>query len=112
MIVDERLVARSEISGFGGWEFKPEGACRAERCVPLVEPAEGMLDLVDIAGRLGMPTVYDEEHDLWAIGPQGGGRFLETAVCPDIVLPDLDGNPFRLSSLLGTKVLLLAWASW
>ena len=25
---------------------------------------------------------------------------------------DKDGNPFKLSSLLGQKVLLVAWASW
>jgi hypothetical protein len=31
---------------------------------------------------------------------------------PEVTLPDRHGNPFSLSSLLGTKVLLLAWASW
>jgi hypothetical protein len=112
MILHDRLVARSEITGLGGWEFKPEGACRDERCVPIVEAAGGMIDVVDTARRLGMPVVVDEEYGLWAIGPEGGGHFLETAACPDIVLPDVHGNPFRLSSLLGTKVLLLAWASW
>ena len=39
-------------------------------------------------------------------------RFLTTAVAPDLELPDFDGNPFRLSSLRGQKVLLVAWASW
>jgi len=28
------------------------------------------------------------------------------------VLPDLDGNEFRLSSLRGQKVLLVAWAPY
>jgi len=37
---------------------------------------------------------------------------LTTAVAPDLELPDVDGNPFRLSSLRGQKVLLVAWASW
>ena len=31
---------------------------------------------------------------------------------PELVLPDVDGNPFRLSALHGRKVLLVAWASW
>jgi peroxiredoxin len=37
---------------------------------------------------------------------------LTTAVAPDLELPDKDGNPFKLSSLHGRKVLLIAWASW
>jgi peroxiredoxin len=37
---------------------------------------------------------------------------LTTAVAPELELPDADGNPFRLSSLRGQKVLLVAWASW
>ncbi|MEA3019919.1 MAG: Redoxin, partial [Actinomycetota bacterium] len=35
-----------------------------------------------------------------------------TAEAPELTLPDLDGNPFSLSTLHGQKVLLVAWASW
>jgi hypothetical protein len=112
MILRSLGLEPSELDGFGGWEFKPEGACRGEVCVPLTRTDDGAVDVRDMARRLGMPLVHDEEHGVWALGPEGGGRFLQSAVCPDIVLPDLDGNPFRLSSLLGTKVLLVAWASW
>ena len=80
--------------------------------MPLPRRDDDMVDVIDLAGRLGMPVVHDEEHDVWAVGPEGGGRFLESAVCPEIVLPDLDGHPFAVSSLGGKKVLLLAWASW
>jgi hypothetical protein len=59
-----------------------------------------------------MALVHDEAHGLWALGPESGGRALLSAEMPDITLPDRDGNPFKLSSLLGTKVLLVAWASW
>lgn len=31
---------------------------------------------------------------------------------PDIVLPDLDGRPQRLSEYRGRKLLLFMWASW
>ena len=112
MILRSLVMERSDLEGLGGWEFKAEGTCRGERCVPLAETADGRVDVEDMARRLRMPIVHDEEHGLWALGPEGGGRFLQSAVCPDIVLPDLDGNPFSLSSLLGTKVLLVAWASW
>ena len=39
-------------------------------------------------------------------------RALSTAVAPELELPDVDGNPFKLSAFHGRKVLLVAWASW
>lgn len=98
-----------------GWAIKPEGACRAEVCVPLpadVRTDDG-LDVLVLADRLGMPVLQDEHHGLVALGPSTvAGRALETAAAPELELPDADGNPFRLSSLHGKKVLLVAWASW
>lgn len=92
-----------------GWAIKPEGACKGDVCVPL--PAT---DAVTVSERLGMPLVADEEHGLWALGPETGftGRALTTAALPDIALPDLSGEVFELRSLRGQKVLLVAWASW
>jgi hypothetical protein len=94
-----------------GWAIEPEGACKADRCVPLPEGGS-RLDARTLAERLGMALVHDAQSGLWALGPESGGRALVTAAAPDLELPDCDGNPFRLRSLLGTKVLLLAWASW
>jgi len=37
---------------------------------------------------------------------------LTTAQAPDLDLPAADGSRFRLSSLRGQKVMLVAWASW
>ena len=94
-----------------GWAIKPEGACKGEVCVPL----GGATGLEEVAGRLGMPLVADEEHGVWALGPESTvtGRALSTAVAPDITLPQvLTGEPFHLSSLRGQKVVVLAWASW
>ncbi len=59
-----------------------------------------------------MALVHDETHDLWAVGPESGGRALTDARAPELTLPDADGRAFTLSSLRGQKVLLLAWASW
>jgi hypothetical protein len=94
-----------------GWEIKPEGACKGEVCVPLPDGD----DVESMAARLGMPLLRDEQHGIWALGPESGvtGRALTTAVAHDFELPDiLTGEPLRLSSLRGQKVLLLAWASW
>jgi len=99
-----------------GWAVKPEGACRAEVCVPLPPEARvggGRIRLDVVAERLGAPVVHDEERELWAIGPSTvTGRALTTAEAPELELPDVDGNVFKLSSLRGKKVLLVAWASW
>jgi len=116
-VILERLeVDRAELRQRTGWEVKPEGACRGDVCVPLPADAvtpEGALDARVLAQRLGMPLVSDAEHGLWALGPASvTGRSLDTAVAPELVLPDLDGRPFDLSSLLGRKVVLVAWASW
>ena len=99
-----------------GWAIKPEGACKSDLCVPLpdeVRAADGSLDVRILAERLGMPMVHDDDHDLTALGlATVGGHALETALAPELELPDADGNVFRLSSLHGKKVLLVAWASW
>ena len=112
MILDRLEVTPGELRVRTGWELKPEGLCKADRCVPLPEKAGERIDVRVLAERLGMALVHDEEHELWALGPESGGRALLSAELPDVTLPDRDGNPFSLSALHGKKVLLVAWASW
>jgi hypothetical protein len=117
VILDEPFADEHAFASRTGWEIKPQGACKGEVCVPLpagARAADGRLDVRVIAERLGMPVVTDDAHGLLALGPETAvtGRALTTAVAPDLELPDKDGNPFKLSSLHGQKVLLIAWASW
>ena len=117
MILEDLTVDAGAFATRTGWTIKPEGACKAEICVPLPEHAHAAGDQLDVrvlADRLGMPLVADEPHHIWSLGPETAvtGRALTTAVAPELELPDADGNPFRLSTLLGQKVLLVAWASW
>jgi hypothetical protein len=117
MILHDLSVEPSRFARETGWAVKPEGACLGDVCVPLPVEArghDGTLDVAVVAERLGMPLVRDEEHSLWGIGPAIAptGRALAAATAVDLELPDRDGNPFRLSSLRGQKVLLVAWASW
>jgi hypothetical protein len=108
-VIVERLdQPPDELQRRTGWEIKPEGACRGEICVPLRDP----FDVHDLAARLGMALVHDQRHDVWALGPESAGRTLSDAELPDIVLPDRDGEDFALRSLRGTKVFMIAWASW
>lgn len=112
VILESLEVSVDEFERWTGWTLKPEGACRGAICVPL-SVAGPTLDVRVLAERLGMPLVDDRRHGLWALGPTTvGDRALISADAPDFVLPDLDGRPFRLSSLRGLKVVLVAWASW
>ena len=95
-----------------GWAIKPEEACKDDRCVPLPKPISDAVDLRLISERLNMPLLHDEAADVWCLGPEAGGKALASANAPELDLPDWHGDTFRLSSLRGKKVLLLAWASW
>lgn len=109
MLVESLDIDAEAFHAATGWEIKPEGACKGEVCVPL--PAG--FDLASTADRLGMAVVADEPSGLWAIGPESlNGRALVSATAPELVLNDLGGDEFRLSSLRGKKVVLVAWAPY
>ena len=108
-------VSPADFADRNGWEPKPQGLCRGEVCVPAPGSLrdDGTLDLEIAAARLGMPVVHDDVHGVWSIGPAAAtGRTLATAVAADPLLVTRDGSPFRLSSLRGRKVLLVAWSSY
>jgi hypothetical protein len=116
-VISDRLdLDPGELTARTGWQIKPQGACMGDVCVPL--PAEvmtgnGRVDATVLAERMRMPLLRDDAHGVWSLGPAAvTGRSLTTADAPDLTLPDIDGNPFTLSSLHAQKVLLVAWASW
>jgi hypothetical protein len=114
MLLTSLRAEPSEFAARTGWEATPEGLCQGEVCVPVPGAIceDGTLDVEVIAERLRMPLVHDGEHGLWALGPPVAGAALASPTAADPVLEDRDGVPFRLSSLRGRKILLVAWASW
>ena len=47
------------------------------------------------------------------VGPETlSGHALASAEAPELVLADVDGNEFRLSSLRGQKVVIVSWAPY
>ncbi len=104
-----------------GWQVKPEGICRDERCVP-IPPArrseflapDGRFNLAAFARYLNEPVVHDDEFGVWFFGKAPAARrdALLAGKAPDFRLPDLDGKLHALSDYRGRKVLLLTWASW
>jgi hypothetical protein len=98
-----------------GWTPKLEGLCQGEVCVPAPGSlrVDGTIDVEIAASRLGMPLVRDDVHGIAALGPATlNGTALATAAAADPELITRVGEPFRLSSLRGRKVLLVAWSSY
>jgi hypothetical protein len=110
MLLGSLKLSADEFAAGTGWEIKPEGACKGEVCVPL---GNDDFDLSTVAARLGMALVRDDHNDRWALGPESiNARALTTAEAPELVLDDIDGNEFRLSSLRGQKVVIVSWAPY
>lgn len=115
MILDQLTVHPDDLARRTGWVAKPEGLCKGDLCVPAAAATtpDGLLDMSVVADALGMPVIHDDSSGAYAVGPESLGRSLNTAVAPELELPNaVDGNTFSLSSLHGRKVLLVAWASW
>lgn len=110
MLIDHLDITPGEFAAGTGWAIKPQGACKADICVPLDDSG---FDLLAVTERLGMAVVPDESAGLWALGPESlANRALVSAEAPELVLPDIDGHDFHLSSLRGQKVLVVSWAPY
>ena len=118
MILTAREIRRTEFEAGTGWKLTPEGACKGDVCMPLAPEMlnsmpDDLVDVTELARAMRLPLVYEEEHRVWALGPESiGARALTTAEAADFELPGLDGELFRLSSLRGQKVLVYAWAPY
>ena len=115
MILTELRTPASSFAEATGWTPKPEGLCRGEICVPApgALATDGSLDVSIAAQRLGMPVLHDETHGVYAVGAATlSGHALASAEAADPELVDRQGRPFRLSSLRGRKVVLVAWSTY
>jgi hypothetical protein len=98
------------------FELKPQGACRADICVPI--PKDMMrghyFNVTAFARKVGQSIVADADARVWSLGemPMLRGGFLESRVAPDFTVPDRAGRPVHLSRFRGKKVLVITWASW
>ncbi len=101
-----------------GWELKPQGLCKADRCIP-VSTRPGLvndagIDLLAFADLLSRPIAIDSEERAAYLGASAEERTaqLSSLQAPDFTLPDVDGTLHSLSDYRGKKVLLVAYASW
>lgn len=110
----------AEIAQATGWNWKPEGLCRDDTCMPLptrigkpIVDGE-RLDVAAFWRHAGWPVVHDDTSRLWVLGEGAARRSdaLASLQAPDFELPDLDGHLHRLSDCRGRRVFLATWASW
>lgn len=109
-------VQKADLPRINGFEIKPQGACRADICIPI--PLGLMkgdtFNLTAFSQRVGQKFIADPAARVWSFGeiPVVQGAYLESRIAPDVEVPDRKGKPVRLSQFRGKKVLLVTWASW
>ncbi len=113
---DALWVRKSDLPGINGFVIKPEGACRAEICVPI--PKDMMrgqyFNLTAFSKKVGQQVVSDVDARVWSFGeiPVFRGSFLESRLAPDFAVSDRKGRIVHVSDFRGKKVLVTTWASW
>jgi len=114
--VNALWVRKSDLPRINEFEVKPQGACRADVCIPIPKSmtSGAYFNLTAFAKKVGQAAVADPGVRLWSFGeiPVVRGSFLESRMAPDVVVPDRAGKPVSLSRFRGKKVLLVTWASW
>ena len=109
-------IQKTDLPRINGFELKPQGACRADVCIPIPRTMMrgAFFNLTAFAKRVGQHVVADTGARVWSFGeiPIVRGSFLESRLAPDFTVPDRKGRPVRLSQFRGKKVLLVTWASW
>src|SRR2546422_4915242 len=108
---DVLWVPKTDLPRINEFELKPEGACRAEVCIPVDKTMTRgrFFNLTAFAHKIGQPVVFDREARVWSFGeiPLLRGQFLESRASPDFAVPDRTGRSVHLSDFRGKKVLVL-----
>lgn len=120
----ELWVTPEDLTRVNDFVLKPEGACLAELCVPVLQDRDsdmyvtrsnqGWFNLTGLADKLQQAYVTDFDDGVWSFGamPLERQSFLRGGMAPDFEMADRDGNLVKLADFRGKKVLLLTWASW
>lgn len=107
-------VRAADLPRINDFTVKPEGACRADMCIPVPKALKSgpWFNLSGFAARLRQATVH--EAGVWSLGelPVLRGTFYNSRVAPDFAVPDRKGRTVHLSDFRGKKVLVITWASW
>jgi hypothetical protein len=107
-------VRGADLPRINEFELKPQGACRADMCIPISKnlKAGEWFNLTGFAQKVGQTVVQDS--GVWSFGeiPVLRGNFYNSRMAPDFAAPDRKGRMVHLSDFRGKKVLVVTWASW
>ena len=107
-------VLSKDLPRINEFEVKPQGACRADVCIPLAKTLKSgeWFNLTGFAHKIGQTVVADQ--GVWSFGeiPVLRGGFYNSRIAPDFAVPDRQGKVVRLSDFRGKKALVTTWASW
>jgi hypothetical protein len=114
--VDALWIRKRDLPRVNGFTLKPQGACRADLCIPVPKTMlhGGYFNLTAFAKKAGQAVVAAPGARVWSFGEMQalGGGLSNSRVAPDFDVPDRLGRPVHLAGFRGRKVLLVTWASW
>jgi hypothetical protein len=113
--IDQNLWVQSkDLPRINEFEVKPQGACRADVCIPLSKTLKNgdWFNLTGFATKIGEKVVA--EQNVYSFGeiPVLRGGFYNSRIAPDFAVPDRKGKVVHLSDFRGKKTLVITWASW
>jgi hypothetical protein len=114
-VVDQDLwVHKKDLPRINEFEVKPQGACRADVCIPLSKTLKNgdWFNLTGFAHKIGETVVADQNVYSFGEIPVLRGGFYNSRIAPDFAVPDRKGKLVHLSDFRGKKTLVITWASW
>ena len=107
-------VRASDLPRINEFELKPQGACRADMCIPVSKALKNgpWFNLTGFSRKLGQAFVNDSSVWSFAEIPVMRGSFYASRVAPDFAVPDRNGKMVHLADFRGKKALVFTWASW
>jgi hypothetical protein len=115
---DRLLLDAAAVKDGLGWEVHDGLLCNDSMCIPLDDERavvrDGAIDLDGLAAAMDRALAVDLDERAVFLGGSARERAqaLGSQSAPDFSLPDLSGRIHSLAEHRGTKVLLVAWASW
>ena len=113
---DALWIRKADLPRVNGFELKPQGACRADLCIPIAKNLTRgeFFNLTAFAKKAGQSVVAEPTARVWSFGEMQalGGGLADSRIAPDFEVPDRLGRPVHLSGFRGKKALVITWASW
>ena len=113
---DTLWIRKRDLPRVNGFELKPQGACRADLCIPIPKTLMrgDYFNLTAFAKKAGQAVVAEPGARVWSFGEMQalGGGLANSRIAPDFEVPDRLGRPVHLAGFRGRKALVITWASW